>query len=478
MPVPKLFAKARPPGPTTTKARPPGPTTPRRGTRADDGRVFVALSGGVDSAVALALLARSGAPVEALFMKNWEEDDAPGYCAAAEDLADAESVCRSLGVALHTVNFATEYWDRVFERFVAEYRAARTPNPDVLCNQEVKFDVFAQHARDLGADELATGHYARVDRVSDSVQGKPRYRLLSALDENKDQSFFLHRLSQAQLSRVRFPLGELTKPEVRNLAREMGLVTHDKKDSTGICFIGERPFREFLARYVEQNPGPIETVEGKVIGEHVGLSYYTIGQRQGLGIGGQRREDGFGSGRAASVKPGQPGQAWYVAAKVRSRNALVVAQGHDHPALYASALYAGETHWIAGPAPRLPLRASARIRHRQPLQACIIDGDTDTGERGPSPGRAASTFADKQGRDGSDVVRVRFEQPQWAVAPGQSIAFYSGEECLGGAVIDLAFDAPYPEPLHPEPQHPGPPHHERAPAPGGDAAAITATHKL
>ncbi|MGI9333111.1 MAG: tRNA 2-thiouridine(34) synthase MnmA, partial [Gammaproteobacteria bacterium] len=284
------------------------------------GRVFVALSGGVDSAVALALSVQSGAPVEALFMKSWEEDDAPGYCAAAEDLADAESVCRTLDVVLHTVNFATEYWDRVFERFVAEYRAARTPNPDVLCNQEVKFDVFLQHALDLGADELATGHYARVDRD----QGG-RYRLLAALDQNKDQSFFLHRLNQAQLSRVRFPVGELTKPQVRVLAAELGLAPHDKKDSTGICFIGERPFREFLARYVEHDPGPIRTVAGKVVGQHVGLSYYTVGQRQGLGIGGQ---------------PDGHGQPWYVAGKDRPGNALIVAQGRDHPALHANALYA------------------------------------------------------------------------------------------------------------------------------------------
>ena len=367
--------------------------SPATGTEAASSpRIMVALSGGVDSAVTLLLLARQGYEVSALFMKNWEEDDREGYCAAAEDLADAEKICARLGVELHTVNFSHEYWERVFTRFLDDYRGGRTPNPDVLCNREVKFQCFVERALDLGAEQVATGHYARI------VRDSKRYRLLAGADADKDQSYFLHMLGQAQLARALFPVGNLHKREVRRLAREAGLATHDKKDSTGICFIGERPFREFLARYFAPEPGDIVSVDGRPLGRHAGLVFHTVGQRQGLGIGGAR---------------GGSGEPWYVCAKDLERNVLVVAQGREHPALYARALGATDVHWIAGEAPALPLRCAARIRHRQPLEPCEV--------------RAAG-----------DGVEVRFDTPQWAVAPGQSVVFYAADECLGGAVIARA----------------------------------------
>ena len=353
-------------------------------------RVMMALSGGVDSAVALMLLKRQGYDVEALFMKNWEEDDADGYCAAAEDLADAERVCERLGVALHTVNFSYEYWENVFTHFLDEYRSGRTPNPDVLCNREVKFQAFAEHAITLGADCIATGHYARVERDGEL------FRLLTGNDPEKDQSYFLHMLDQHQLARALFPIGDRDKRDVRRMAREAGLEPHDKKDSTGICFIGERPFREFLARFVDARPGAIESVDGERLGEHRGLALYTIGQRQGLGIGG---------------RAGSSGAPWYVIDKDLASNTLLVAQGREHPALLSRALVAGAPHWIRGEAPALPLRCEARIRYRQPAQACEVSSD-------PAG------------------CRVRFDTPQWAAAPGQSVVFYAGDECLGGAVID------------------------------------------
>lgn len=353
---------------------------------------MVGLSGGVDSSVAALLLLEQGFEVEGLFMKNWEEDDEAGYCSAAADLADARAVADRLGIPLHSINFATEYWDRVFEHFLAEYRAGRTPNPDVLCNREIKFRAFLEHAIGLGAAGIATGHYARIER---DAQGA---HLCLAADADKDQTYFLHLLDQEQLARARFPLGRLTKGEVRAIARRKGLPTAAKKDSTGICFIGERRFRDFLARWVPHSPGPIRTPDGAILGEHQGLAYYTIGQRQGLGIGGR-----VGAAEAP----------WFVAAKDLADNALVVVQGHDHPLLLSSALRGGPIHWIAGQAPgALPFDCRARLRHRQPLQACRIVAW------------------------GAQGCAVRFNEPQRAAAPGQSVVFYQGDECLGGAVIE------------------------------------------
>ena len=357
-------------------------------------RVIVGLSGGVDSAVAAHLLIEQGYRTEALFMKNWEEDDDVDYCAAAEDLRDAQAVANRLGIRLHTVNFSTEYWDRVFAHFLDEYRAARTPNPDILCNKEIKFAAFLEHAMNLGADWIATGHYASVTRDPAGSH------LRLCADEDKDQTYFLHLLSQAQLARSLFPLSHLSKPQVRSLARRLRLDNADKKDSTGICFIGERRFRDFLQRFITRRPGPIETPDGDVLGEHEGLSYYTIGQRQGLGIGGVK---------------GSAEDPWFVAAKDLAHNALIVVQGHDHPLLLSSELTAVKLHWIAGSAPdRAPLRCRARTRHRQPLQSCTILEYDETS------------------------CRVLFDQPQRAVTPGQSVVFYDSDECLGGAIVAAA----------------------------------------
>ncbi len=359
---------------------------------------MVGLSGGVDSAVAAHLLLEQGHTVEGLFMKNWEEDDAEGYCAAAEDLADARAVAERLAIRLHTVNFATEYWDRVFDDFLREYRALRTPNPDVLCNKEIKFAAFLDHALGLGAAAIATGHYARV---SHDAEGS---RLHCCADADKDQTYFLHLLNQEQLARALFPLAAITKPEVRALARRLGLANAAKKDSTGICFIGERRFRDFLARYLPHEPGPIETPEGVRLGEHQGLAYYTIGQRQGLGVGG------VANGREAP---------WYVAAKEMAHNRLIVVQDSHHPLLMSAGLDGLAPHWISGrPPARTPFGCAARLRHRQPLQACEV------------------LRADTQG------CRVRFAVPQRAVTPGQSIVFYRDGECLGGAVIEQGWPAP------------------------------------
>lgn len=355
-------------------------------------RTIVGLSGGVDSAVAALLLKDEGADVHALHMTNWEDDD--GYCTAAADLQDARRVCEQLAIPLHHVNFAREYRDRVFQYFLSEYRAGRTPNPDVLCNREIKFGVFRDHARRLGARFLATGHYARIRRVDAQLQ------LWKAADTNKDQSYFLHAVTAEALADTLFPLGELTKDEVRAIARDRGLDVFDKKDSTGICFIGERPFREFLAHYLPARPGPIRTPEGRTLGEHGGLMYYTIGQRQGLGIGGRR----------------DAGEApWYVAAKNLDENALIVVQG-EHPLLYSDEIEAVQPTWI-GQAPDALQRAKllscrAKIRYRQPDQSCSVQ----------SPG------------DGKLVVA--FDARQRAVAPGQFVVFYQGERCLGGAIID------------------------------------------
>ena len=348
------------------------------------------MSGGVDSSVAALLLERQGYQVRGLFMKNWEGDDREDYCAAETDYADAKQVCEQLEIALYGVNFAEEYWERVFRYFLEEYRAGRTPNPDVLCNKEIKFRAFLDHALTLGADYIATGHYARRD------QRDGRYRLLKGRDPAKDQSYFLYTLGQEQLARSLFPVGELEKTTVRRIAAERGLATHAKKDSTGICFIGERDFKAFLARYLPAQPGPMRTPGGRLVGEHDGLMYYTLGQRQGLGIGGRRD---------TAEAP------WYVVAKNLPDNTLVVAQGHDHPLLYSRWLEAIDLHWVAGMPVTLPLRARAKTRYRQPDQDCLIEAL------------------------GEDRCRVGFDQPQWAVTPGQAVVFYQGEECLGGGTI-------------------------------------------
>ena len=368
-------------------------------TRPGDAPTMVAVSGGVDSAVALMRLAEAGVPVQAMFMKNWEEDDRDGYCAAEEDLADAQRVCDRLGVPLHAVNCSDAYWDSVFVRFIRDIERGMTPNPDVMCNREVKFSAFVEHAHRLGATRVATGHYARIDRTADGV------RLLKGADPAKDQSYFLHALDQSQLARVVFPLGELRKPAVRAMARRAGLAPHDKRDSTGICFVGERRFAPFLARYVDATPGPIETADGTRIGEHAGLAFFTIGQRRGLGIGGRHR---------AARAP------WYVAAKDPARNALIVVQGRDHPALLSRRLRVRDMHWIAGTAPPMPLRCGARIRYRQADQACTVRPVGDDGH----------------------AFDLRFDRAQRAAAPGQYAVLYDGEECLGGGVIESAGSGP------------------------------------
>lgn len=351
-------------------------------------RVVVALSGGVDSAVAALLLKERGFEVQGLFMSNWEEDD-DAYCTAARDFQDARAVAAELGIPLHRVSFASEYRERVFAHFLAEHRAGRTPNPDVLCNREIKFGDCLRHARRLGAERLATGHYARLATVQDGIG------LFTARDEDKDQTYFLHAVPRQQFTHALFPLGGLLKAEVREHARRAGLPVFDKPDSTGICFIGERPYREFLARYLAENPGPIETPDGVRLGTHRGLAFYTLGQRAGLEIGGQR-------GRAELP--------WYAAAKDAAHNTLVVVQGHDHPRLFTQTLCTGPVNWLAPPAGE-GVRVTVRCRHRQARQ----------------PARVAHLGPD---------LRVLFEQPQRAVTPGQYAVFYDGERCLGGAVIE------------------------------------------
>jgi len=357
--------------------------------------VIVGMSGGVDSSVAAWLLKQQGYDVVGLFMKNWEDDDTAEYCTSREDLVDAASVAAVLGIEFEAVNFAAQYRERVFAHFLREYAAGRTPNPDVLCNSEIKFRAFLDHALSLGADCIATGHYARVRRPAG--EGGP-VLLLKAADATKDQSYFLHRLAQEQLSPVLFPLGETPKREVRAIARREGIPTWAKKDSTGICFIGERPFRDFLARYLPRTPGAIETPDGRSIGRHTGLAYYTLGQRQGLGIGGTR---------------GGSDAPWFVAGKDRERNVLVAVQGHDDPRLYRSVVDAQEMHWIAGaaPAPAVVARLGAKTRYRMPDAVCALAE------------RAAGHW------------RATFDAPQWAPTPGQYLVLYDGEVCLGGGVI-------------------------------------------
>ena len=352
-------------------------------------RIVVGLSGGVDSSVAALLLEREGHDVVGVFMKNWEDDDTDLHCTSREDLIDAAAVADVIGIELEAVNFAAEYRERVFAQFLREYRAGRTPNPDVLCNSEIKFRAFLDHALALGADRIATGHYARVRSTGARVE------LLKAVDASKDQSYFLHRLTQEQLAPVVFPLGGLEKRRVREIAREAGLPVHAKRDSTGICFIGERPFREFLARYLPRTPGPMLTPDDREVGRHMGLAYYTLGQRQGLGLGGTR---------------GGPESPWFVAAKDHARNALVVVQGHDHPMLHSTRVDAIEPHWIAGEARALPARLAAKTRYRMADAACEIV-PTATG------------------------LRATFDTPQFAPTPGQYLVVYDGDVCLGGGVI-------------------------------------------
>jgi tRNA-specific 2-thiouridylase len=386
-------------------------------------RVVVGLSGGVDSAVSAWLLKEQGHDVVGLFMKNWEDDDGSEYCSSNIDFVDAAAVADVIGIEVEHVNFAAEYKDRVFAEFLREYQAGRTPNPDVLCNAEIKFKAFLDHAMRLGAEKIATGHYARVRRVPSNTgmaggrndksdasasdgarvrEAEGRFELLKGLDASKDQSYFLHRLTQAQLARTLFPLGELKKTEVRRLAEQIGLPNAKKKDSTGICFIGERPFREFLNRYLNHAPGPIKDERGRVLGRHLGLSFYTLGQRQGLGIGGVKE--------ARAARGAGDHSPWYVARKDLERNTLIVVQGHEHPWLLSNALAADDSSWVAGVAPQLE-HCTAKTRYRQADAACRFQAE------------------------GGGAFTLEFEQPQWAVTPGQSAVLYDGEVCLGGAVI-------------------------------------------
>jgi len=348
--------------------------------------VVVGISGGVDSAVSALLLLQQGYNVTGVFMKNWEEDDDAEYCAAEEDYKVAREVCAQLEIPLRAINFAAEYWDRVFAYFLEEYRTGHTPNPDVMCNKEIKFKAFLDYAQSLGASRIATGHYARIDMSDDN------YRLLRGRDHNKDQSYFLYTLGQNELSRSLFPIGELNKPHVRQLAEEAGFTNHDRKDSTGICFIGERRFKDFLARYLPSQPGDICSLNGAIVGQHDGLMYSTIGQRHGLGIGG-------------------PGDPWYVAAKDMANNVLYVVQGQDHPALFADNLVATDLHWVEGESPGSGKHLTAKIRYRQEDASCEL-GLTN------------------------NSVAVKFDRPQRAIATGQSVVFYDGETCLGGGIIN------------------------------------------
>ncbi|HVK95370.1 MAG TPA: tRNA 2-thiouridine(34) synthase MnmA [Noviherbaspirillum sp.] len=362
-------------------------------------RVVIGMSGGVDSSVSAWLLKEQGYEVIGLFMKNWEDDDDSEYCSTRQDWIDAASVADVVGVDIEAVNFAAEYKDRVFAEFLREYQAGRTPNPDVLCNAEIKFKAFLDHAMTLGADLIATGHYARV-RQAETGPNAGRFELLKAYDASKDQSYFLHRLNQAQLSKTLFPLGDIPKTEVRRIAEKIGLPNAKKKDSTGICFIGERPFREFLNRYLSHAPGPMKTPDGSVVGEHIGLSFYTLGQRKGIGLGGIKS---YQNAEGSS-------DAWYVARKDVTTNTLYVAQGHDHPWLLSTALTADQASWIAGQPPETG-QLSAKTRYRQADMPCVLAA-TD-----------ASHFS------------LAFSTPQWAVTPGQSAVLYDGNICLGGGII-------------------------------------------
>ncbi|MGZ4992920.1 MAG: tRNA 2-thiouridine(34) synthase MnmA [Methylobacter sp.] len=359
-------------------------------------KVIVGMSGGVDSSVTALLLLEQGYQVTGLFMKNWEEDDGTEYCTAMEDLADAQQVCDTLGIELKTVNFAAEYWDEVFEVFLSEFKAGRTPNPDILCNKHVKFKAFLNYAiEDLGAEYIATGHYARVSEKNGE------YHLLKGLDPNKEQSYFLYTLGQKQLSRTLFPIGHLHKPEIRAMADKAGFANSRKKDSTGICFIGERKFTEFLQRYLPTQPGEMRTPEGQYIGKHHGLMYYTLGQRQGLGIGGVKNA---------------PDEPWYVLEKDLENNVLLVGQGHNHPLMLHNTLEASQLDWCNNHPLTEPMRCAAKTRYRQPDQSCYLEPI------------------------GEGRCRAVFDQPQRAITPGQSVVFYDGEICLGGGIIESKYN--------------------------------------
>ena len=361
-------------------------------------KIIIGMSGGVDSSVAAALLIEQGYDVEGLFMKNWEEDDDEEYCAAKVDLADAQSVCGDLDIKCHTINFASEYWDRVFKIFLDEYSAGRTPNPDILCNKEIKFRAFLDHAITLGADKIATGHYARTDTVDGEA------RLLRGVDQNKDQSYFLYTLNQHQLSHTLFPIGEFEKGRIREIAKEKNLTTHDKKDSTGICFIGERRFDTFLQKYLPAKPGKILSVDNEELGTHNGLMLYTYGQRKGLGIGGLVNADEA---------------PWYVTGKELSSNTLIVAQGHNHPDLFHTTLECSQLHWVNNITPQNSFSCSAKIRYRQKDQSCFVEAIAD---------------------NDNTQFKVRFDEAQRAMTPGQSIVFYDNDVCLGGGIIDTMYN--------------------------------------
>ena len=358
---------------------------------------MVAMSGGVDSSVSALLLKQKGYDIAGMFMKNWEEDDRYGHCTAAEDAADAKAVATSMGMVLHTRNFSSEYWENVFEEFLSEYRAGRTPNPDILCNREIKFKTFLEHAETLGAEKMATGHYVR----SDCRDGK--HRLLKGRDHNKDQSYFLYAVGHEQLAKTLFPVGDLEKPEVRDLAEKAGFNVHDKKDSTGICFIGERNFTAFLREYIPSEPGEIRTTDGRVIGQHQGLMFHTLGQRQGLGIGGVK---------------GYPEAPWYVLHKDMKNNVLYAGQGHDHPWMLSKQLEASQLTWISGEAPEAGSRLTAKVRYRQHDQAVTV-AEID-----------------------QDTIHLDFDQAQRAVTPGQSVVLYDGDVCLGGGIIETMSTPP------------------------------------
>lgn len=358
-------------------------------TRAlENTRVVVGMSGGVDSSVAALLLKQQGYDVIGIFMKNWDDTDETGFCTATEDYDDVIKVCNQIGIPYYAVNFEKQYWDKVFTYFLDEYKAGRTPNPDVICNKEIKFKAFLEHAMTLGADYVATGHYAQVKNDDGD------YKMLRGVDDNKDQTYFLNQLNQKQLSKVMFPLGELPKPRVREIAAEAGLATATKKDSTGICFIGERDFKTFLSEYLPAQPGKMMTFDGEVKGSHDGLMYYTIGQRQGLGIGGA-------------------GEPWFVAGKDLEQNVLYVVQGFHNARLYSDSLIAEDVNWISGRVPEMPLTCTAKFRYRQKDEKVTV----------------------KPRENGK--VEVIFDQPERAVTPGQSVVFYKGAECLGGATIDV-----------------------------------------
>jgi len=359
-------------------------------------KVIVGMSGGVDSSVSALLLQQQGYEVEGLFMKNWDEDDGTEYCTAKEDLSDAEKVCKTLGITLHSANFAAEYWDNVFEYFLDEYRAGRTPNPDILCNREIKFKVFLEYAELLGADFIATGHYVRKGLENGHTL------LRKGLDNNKDQSYFLHAVEEQALAKTLFPVGELEKPEVRRLAEEHNLITHNKKDSTGICFIGERRFKDFLEQYIPAQPGPMKTPEGTLLGEHQGLMFYTLGQRGGLGIGGVKTADEA---------------PWYVVAKDLPNNTLIVAQGNNHPLLFTSVIKVGQLHWINPRPTNSTFSCMAKVRYRQSDQACHIDVNED-----------------------GETCIATFDEPQRAATPGQSLVMYQDDICLGGGVIESSWN--------------------------------------